>query len=334
MSRWTRLPARWVCAVLLATAAHVPAHAQRYGFGQPASPEQIAGWDIDVRPDGHGLPKGRGTVAEGQRLYEAQCASCHGYFGESVDYLRLAGGIGSLGSDTPVRTTLSKLNHATTLFDYIRRAMPFAAPQSLSPDETYALTAYVLHLGDLLAADAALDERSILQLKLPNRDGFTTAHGLGSVRSRPDVRARPCMRDCPGARRITSALPEYARGAHGDLDAQMRPRGGLLAGRKLPAAAAAMPSQPEPPSVLVQRLGCVACHAPAQPLVGPSFRDLAGRYGGEKGVLERLARKVVYGSVGSWGQVPMPSHPDADEAQVIRVIQWILDGNTDSSTVK
>ena len=125
-----------------------------------------------MRPDGTGLPPGRGSVAEGQAIYDAKCASCHGTFGESTDYLPLAGGVGSLGSDQPMRTTGSKLNFATTLFDYIRRAMPFNAPKSLTDDEVYALTAYVLNLNDVLPADAVLDRERLVAVKMPNRDGF------------------------------------------------------------------------------------------------------------------------------------------------------------------
>ena len=118
-----------VFAALLASVPMSSATAApKYGFGQPATPAQIAGWDIDVRPDGKGLPAGRGSVAAGQRIYDAKCAGCHGTFGESNSYLQIAGGVGSLASDQPVRTTGSKLNYATTLWDYINRAMPFEAP--------------------------------------------------------------------------------------------------------------------------------------------------------------------------------------------------------------
>ena len=118
-----------VLALTLALSADAAAVApKRFGFGRAATPAEIAGWDIDVRPDGRGLPDGRGSVAQGQALYDEKCASCHGTFGESNDYMALAGGVGTLASDQPVRTLGSKLNHATTLFDYIRRAMPFNAP--------------------------------------------------------------------------------------------------------------------------------------------------------------------------------------------------------------
>ena len=143
-----------------------------YGFGKPAAPQEIAGWDIDVRPDGQGLPKGRGSVAEGQVIYDDKCASCHGTFGESNSYLQIAGGVGSLASDQPIRTTGSKLNYATTLFDYIRRAMPFPESQSLSSDEVYAVSAYILNLNGIVGANDVLDAQSLPAVKMPNRDGF------------------------------------------------------------------------------------------------------------------------------------------------------------------
>ncbi len=172
------------CATAQAADPVVP----KYGFGKPATPAEIAGWDIDVRPDGRGLPPGRGSVEQGQAIYDEKCASCHGTFGESNSYMQLAGGVGSLGSDQPVRSTASKLNQATTLWDYIRRAMPFAAPQTLTPDEVYALTAYVLNLDDIVPAGTVLDQDSLPRVKMPNRVGLTTAHGL--MRRRRQARHR------------------------------------------------------------------------------------------------------------------------------------------------
>src|SRR5512138_2609441 len=145
MCRFSSAALALLAVPMLASAAPLT-----YGFGKAATPREIAGWDIDVRPDGTGLPKGRGSVAEGQAIYDEKCASCHGTFGESNSYLQLAGGVGTLASDQPMRTTGSKLNYATTLWDYINRAMPFNAPQTLKADEVYALTAYVLNLNDIL----------------------------------------------------------------------------------------------------------------------------------------------------------------------------------------
>src|SRR6476619_6207196 len=185
----------FVAVACLATFVHV-AHAEatlHYGFGGPASAAEIAGWDLDVRPDGTGLPEGHGSVADGQKIYDAKCASCHGTFGESTDYMAIAGGVGTLTADPPTRTTGSKLNYATTLFDYIRRAMPFNAPKSLSNDEVYALTAYVLNLNDILPADVVLDRKALVAVRMPNRDGFTTKHGLLRADGTPDTHATACM---------------------------------------------------------------------------------------------------------------------------------------------
>jgi cytochrome c len=149
--------------------------AQPLGLGTPATPGQVAAWDIDVRPDGVGLPAGRGSVAAGAVLYAAQCAACHGARGADgaiAPALRLAGGQGSLGSARPVQTVGSYWPYATTLFDYIRRAMPFNAPQSLSAEELYAVTGFVLHLNGLLPAEAVLDAAGLAAMRMPNRDGF------------------------------------------------------------------------------------------------------------------------------------------------------------------
>jgi cytochrome c len=146
----------------------------RLGIGTPATAEAIAAWDIDVRADGAGLPPGHGNVRDGAALYAARCAGCHGAKGEGAQADPLAGGQGSLGSKKPLRTVGSYWPHATTLFDYVRRAMPFDAPQSLSADETYAVSAYVLHLNGLLPENAELDAAALPKVAMPNRNGFTS----------------------------------------------------------------------------------------------------------------------------------------------------------------
>jgi S-disulfanyl-L-cysteine oxidoreductase SoxD len=208
MSRWRDLAGAGCAAAFVGASATAAAAPQAFGFGQPATAAEIAGWDIAVRPDGTGLPRGRGSVAEGQTIYDERCASCHGTFGESNSYLQIAGGVGSLGTDQPVRTTGSKLNYATTLWDYINRAMPFNAPKSLSPDEVYALTAYVLNLNDILPADAVLDQHSLPAVKMPNRDGLTTVHGFMRRDGVPDTRNVACMKDCAKDVRLTSQIPD------------------------------------------------------------------------------------------------------------------------------
>ena len=186
---------------LFATAAHAkePGH---YGLGRIATEEEIAGWDIDIRPDGLGLPEGSGSVSAGEGLYEAQCASCHGLFGEGEGrWPVLAGGEGTLTDDRPQKTVGSYWPYASTLWDYTRRAMPFTAPQSLSVDETYAITAYVLYLNELVEEDFVLTKENFLTVKMPNADGFFED-------DRPDVKNTACMKDCkdPASIKVVSTI--------------------------------------------------------------------------------------------------------------------------------
>ncbi|MGJ5199611.1 c-type cytochrome [Bradyrhizobium sp. HKCCYLRH1030] len=141
-------------------------------FGRPATPGEIALWDIDVRPDGKGLPPGSGTVARGKDVFAENCASCHGDNGVGGIKDRLAGGQGTLASATPVKTVGSFWPYATTLFDYIHRAMPYQAPGSLSVDDTYAVAAYILSLNGILPPEGQLDNHSLPGTRMPNRDGF------------------------------------------------------------------------------------------------------------------------------------------------------------------
>lgn len=171
MSTFKRLLVRAGVALLLAACTQT-APVPRLGLGAIASPEQIRGWDIDVRADGQGSPPGSGSVAQGRVLYAAQCAACHGANGEKGPAPRLVGGQGSLASKSPVLTVGSYWPYATTLFDYIRRAMPLDKPQSLTNDEVYALTAYTLQLNGIVDADTVLDAGNLAAVQMPNRNGF------------------------------------------------------------------------------------------------------------------------------------------------------------------
>ena len=153
-------------------AGSLASSALAYDFGRTATPEEIKPWDIDVRPDGKGLPEGSGTVAHGKSVYEENCAACHGANGQDGIKDRLVGGQGTLASDKPIKTVGSFWPYATTLFDYIHRAMPFQAPGSLSVDDTYAVAAYILSLNGILPADGKLDKENLPKIKMPNRDGF------------------------------------------------------------------------------------------------------------------------------------------------------------------
>lgn len=183
------LIAAFVSVALLVSAGPVAASG-KFGFGQTATAEQISGWDIDIRPDGKGLPAGQGSVEEGEAVYEQLCATCHGLFGEGEGrWPVLAGGEGTLTENRPVKTVGSYWPYASTLYDYIRRAMPFTAPRSLSNEQTYQLVAYVLYLNELVEEDFVVSQDNLASIEMPNRDGFF-------VDPRPDVKNTRCMKDC------------------------------------------------------------------------------------------------------------------------------------------
>ena len=160
-----------------------------YGIGRVATPAEIAGWNIDVGGDGSNLPPGSGSVSHGSEVFNEQCAACHGAKGEGGVGDRLVGGLGTLVTPKPVRTVGSYWPYAPTLFDYIRRSMPQNAPQSLSNDDVYAVSAYILSLNGLLPANATLDAKSLAAIKMPNRKMF-----VGDPR--PDVKNPECMTGC------------------------------------------------------------------------------------------------------------------------------------------
>lgn len=160
-------------------------------FGKPISESDVAAWNIDVRtPDGAGLPPGRGSVADGQKVYAAKCAACHGADAKGGPvYGTMVGGIGTMNSSPRVLTPGSMYPYAPILFDYIRRAMPMDRPQTLSNDEVYALSAYLLNLNGLVPASAVMDAQSLPKVQMPNRAGFLQD-------DRPDTQATRCMSNC------------------------------------------------------------------------------------------------------------------------------------------
>ena len=300
--------------LIAASAAAAPAW---HALGQPLAGDEIASWDIDVRPDGAGLPPGRGSVEEGQTVYDTHCAACHGTFGESTDYLALAGGVGSLGTATPQRTVGSKLDYATTLWDYINRAMPFNRSKSLSVNEVYAVTAYVLNLNDIVPADAVLDEHSLPRVEMPNRKGFTQAHGMMRIDGKPDVRNTACMKDCLAAPpTVSSQLPAgFTTQLYGELEPHFR-----RFDRAPPAAS------PTGPAELAASNGCLACHAARQTRVGPAFADVARRYAGMADAAVQLRQKVRAGGSGVWGSAVMPAQDAVTDAALDQILGWILAG--------
>ena len=175
---------------------------QNYNIGGVATPEQIAGWDIDIRPDGQGAPSGRGSVKDGEKVYMDKCAACHGEFGESAGrWPQLAQGKGTLASHDPVKTVGSYFPYLSSVFDYIRRAMPFGDAQSLSNDELYAVVAYVLNLNDIVDDKFVLSKETWRQVKMPNQAGF-----YDDDREKTEKAfwtPNPCMKDCGRPVKIT-----------------------------------------------------------------------------------------------------------------------------------
>lgn len=158
--------------------------ATSHGIGRAMSDVELKRWDISVFPNGVGLPEGRGTVEEGEVIYQQQCAGCHGDKGEGrPEFPSLVGGRGTLASPSPVLTVGSYWPHATSVFDYIRRAMPYATPGSLTNEQVYAVTAWILHANDIIGSKEELNQQNLSTLVMPNRDGFVKD-------PRPDVSSK------------------------------------------------------------------------------------------------------------------------------------------------
>jgi cytochrome c len=321
------------------------------GVGRRATEAEIRAWDIDVRPDFQGLPRGSGSVARGQVIWDERCASCHGTFGESnAVFPPIVGGttpedvargrVAALRRPDEQRTTLMKLASVSVLWDYVHRAMPWDRPKSLAVDEVYAVVAYMLHLGDLVAADFVLSDANIggVQARLPNRDGLTRDHGLWDVAGKPDVKGSACMRDCGPPPRIISSLPERVRNMHGDLFEQHRLVGPVRgadttrppvtgrpgeAGRALARRGPAAEAAPGDGATLAQRHACVACHAVDQPGVGPSFRDIAARYRAQAEAAAIVEAKIRAGGSGVWGTAVMPPQAHVADSDLKTLARWI-----------
>jgi len=178
----------------LVSASQAVENQRPFNLGEVATAEQVAGWDIDVRPDGLGAPIGTGNAFDGEEVYADRCASCHGDFGEAVDnWPVLVGGEGTLATHDPVKTTGSYWPYASTMYDYIYRAMPFGEAQSLTHDETYQIVAYLLYMNDIIDDEFEVNQDNIGTIEMPNRDGFMLPD------PRPDaqpISGIACMKDC------------------------------------------------------------------------------------------------------------------------------------------
>ena len=341
-------------AAVLSASTSVIAQQKYPGIGRAATPAEVKAWDIDVRPDFKGLPAGSGSVQKGQQIWEAKCESCHGTFGESNEvFTPIAGGTtkkdmetGRVASlkrpDFPQRSTLMKLSEMSSLWDYINRAMPWNAPKSLTTDEVYAVTAFVLNLGDIVPADFVLSDKNIaeVQARLPNRNGLVKFMPMWDVRGKGDVTNVACMTNCAKDVTLSSTMPDHARNAHGNIAEQNRivgpvrgadttkpPPPAMATTREVPIAAPApSPAKSVTAAELARKSTCVACHVANRKLVGPSYADIAKKYAGDASAVAKLMDKVRKGGSGVWGAIPMPPHPEMSDADIKMLVEWSLQG--------
>lgn len=273
---------------------------QGFGLGRAATPDEIAGWDIDVRPDGQGLPPGRGSAIDGEEVYLERCAACHGEFAEGAGrYPVLIGGEDSLASHDPVKTIGSYWPYASTLFDYIYRAMPFGEAQTLTADEAYGITAFLLSANDLVDDDLELNQDNLADIELPNQDGFIAD-------DRPDTpQGEPCMTDCRDSveiasrARVLDVTPDQEAGASGDEQESATAVAAVEADEAVPEDRAIDPALVETGQKVFRK--CKSCHQVgdgAKHRVGPHLNDLFGRTAGSAAAYKYSKAMKVKGEDG------------------------------------
>ncbi len=284
-------------AALLAPLA-VPAHAEKFGLGRQALPEEISAWTVEVYPDGKNLPVGSGSVADGEEIFADKCAACHGDFAEGVDnWPKLAGGQGTLADKDPLKTVGSYFPYLSTVWDYAHRSMPFGNAGTLTVDETYAIVAYIIYSNDLVDDDFVLSNENFLDVEMPNAEGFI-------VDDRPETEysefSKPaCMENCKDEVKITkkatvldvtpdqggddtaAAEPAAAEEPAATETAAAEPAAEAPAAEPAPAAAAADPAMIAAGEKVFAK--CKACHMVgegAKNKVGPELSDVIGRTAG------------------------------------------------------
>jgi len=347
-------------ALALSVLASGPALAQKaapwHELGRDATPAEVKAWDIDVRPDFKGLPKGAGSVSKGEEVWVAKCASCHGDFGESNEvFTPIVGGTTQAdiargrvknleaGSNYPQKTTMMKVATVSTLWDYINRAMPWNAPKTLHTDEVYAVLAYILNLAEVVPGDFVLSDQNIaeVQKRMPNRNGMVFYEPLWKVNGKGDVQNVACMKDCPTDASIRSSLPGFARDAHGNIMEQNRvigpvrgadttqppPKGPVgTAPRPQAVVVAAAGAGPSDAKTLINTQSCTACHGVNSKIVGPGFNEVAAKHKGKPDLEAYLIAKIKQGGSGVYGAIPMPPQPQVSDADAKAIAQWIAAG--------
>lgn len=278
MSRFPKLltaaaPA-FVCALTLAAP---PVLADTLGLGRPATEAEIKAWDLDVRPDGRGLPPGSGSVADGEELFVDYCSVCHGVFAEGVDnWPELAGGDDTLADEDPVKTVGSYWPYLSTAWDYVHRSMPYGNAQSLTHDEVYAIVAYILYSNFLVEDDFVLSHENFLEVEMPNADGFIVDDRAET--EYPVFSTAPCMTDCKDSVEITMRARVLDVTPEDDSAAAPAPEPEVIQ--------AAAPAGPDPELVAAGEKvfkRCAACHQVgegAQNRVGPVLTGIVGQPAG------------------------------------------------------
>jgi cytochrome c551/c552 len=326
-------------------------------IGRDAKPAEVKAWDIDVRPDFKGLPKGSGSVDMGATVWEGKCASCHGVFGESNEtFTPIIGGttdediksgkvkgLEEGKSIVPQKTTIMKVATVSTLFDYINRAMPWNAPKTLKTDEVYGVLAYMLNLANIIPADYILSDKNIadVQKRMPNRNGMVFYEPLWKVGGKGDVNNVACMKNCATDPSVHSFLPEFARDAHGNIAEQNRLIGPVRgADTTVPAPKGPVGSMPPPKAVLaaapaadgggvkamLDANACTACHGVKNKIVGPGFNEIAAKHKGKDDLEAYLVGKIKAGGSGVWGSTPMPPQPQLKDEDAKAMAKWIAAG--------
>jgi len=331
------------------------------GIGRDATPKEVQAWDIDVRPDFKGLPSGSGNVADGQEVWEAKCAQCHGFFGESGEvFSPIIGGTTAKDIETghvanlitpgfPQRTTFMKVATISTLWDFINRAMPWNAPKTLKTDEVYAVLAFMLNTAGIVPDNFVLNEKTIrdVQARMPNRNGMTTNHALWPGKEfngakKPDTANTACMKNCAPEPKLASLLPAFARNAHGNLAEQNRLVGaqrGVDTTQPEANKTERPPVLNAPPvreqvsadpgklnaakaTALLTAKGCLVCHGIDKKIVGPAYTDVAKKNAGKA---DYMIGKIKAGGVGAWGEIPMPPQTVSD-AEARSIANWLAEG--------
>ncbi len=281
---------------------------EQLGLGREALPEEISAWDLDVSPDGTGLPAGSGDVASGEEIFSTNCAACHGEFAEGVDnWPSLSGGFDTLADKDPVKTVGSYWPYLSTVFDYIHRSMPFHAAQTMSVDDVYAMTAYILYSNDIVDDEFVLSNENFLEVEMPNADGFVVDDR--AEKEYAQWSAEPCMENCKESVEITmrATVLDVTPDEGGDEDAAEDAAPAEAAAEEAPAEEAADAGAGADPELVAAGekvfKKCKACHQVgdnARNSTGPELNGVVGR---AMGAVEGFKYSDVMSAAGAEGRV-------------------------------